>query len=127
MTLLPYEGQLGVWGGRLLSGLQMNAIRADVREAKESFIVEAELPGIKKDDVQIVCQENVLTISVKAEQSAENKEENYLRRERFSGEAARSFALRNIDEASISAKMEDGVLYITLPKAEPEEKHIEIV
>lgn len=126
MTLVPYEGQLGVWGGRLLGGLQMPAIRADVRETKDSFIVEAELPGVKKSDVQIVCQENVLTISVKAEKSTEKKEENYLRRERFSGETSRSFTIKNIDEAGISAKMEDGVLYITLPKAAPEEKHIVI-
>jgi HSP20 family protein len=50
----------------------------------------------------------------------------YLHRERFTGDASRSFALRNIDEASISAKMEDGVLTITLPKIQPEEKRIAI-
>jgi len=126
MTLVPYEGQLGLWSGRLLGGLQTPAIRADIRETKESFIVEAELPGVKKDDVQIVCHEGVLTISVKTEENAERKEEGYLRRERFTGEAARSFALRDINEENISAKMEDGVLTITLPKAVPEEKHIVI-
>ncbi len=126
MTLVPYEGQLGLWGGRLLNGLQAPVIRADIRETEESVIVEAELPGVKKDNVQIVCHEDVLTISVKTEENAERKEEGYLRRERFSGEAARSFALRNIDEEKISAKMEDGVLTITLPKALPEEKHIAI-
>jgi HSP20 family protein len=126
MTLLPCEGQLGIWGGRLPGGMQIAAIRADVRETKDSFIVEAELPGVKKNGVQIVCQENVLTISVKAEENAEKSEENYLRRERFCGEASRSFTLRNIDEANITAKMEDGLLYITLPKVLPEEKHIEI-
>jgi|AGTN01.2.fsa_nt_gi Molecular chaperone (small heat shock protein) len=126
MTLLPYEGQLGIWGGRLPGGAQLPAIRADVRETGESFIVEAELPGVKKNDVQIVCQEGVLTISVRAEESAEKKEESYLRRERFKGESMRSFSLRNIDEASITAKMEDGVLTLTLPKVLPEEKHIAI-
>ena len=125
MTLVPYEG-LGLWGGRLLSGLQITPIRADVRETKESFVVEAELPGVKKEDVNIVCQEGVLTISVKAEEAVERKEENYLRRERFSGEASRSFAVKSIDEASITAKMEDGILTITLPKLIPEEKHITI-
>jgi HSP20 family protein len=98
-------------------------MRADVRETKESFIVEAELPGVKKDKVQIVCQEGVLTISAKAD---EHGEEGYLRRERYTGEASRSFAIRNIDEAGITAKMEDGVLTITLPKLVPEEKHIVI-
>jgi HSP20 family protein len=126
MTLLPYEGQLGLFGGRLLTGCPMPAIRADVRETKESFIVEAELPGVKKDNVQIVCQEGVLTISVKAEESAEKQEEKYLRKERFAGESARSFSMRNIDEAKIAARMEDGVLSITLPKMLPEEKHIAI-
>jgi HSP20 family protein len=125
MTLVPYEG-LGLWGGRLLSGFQVPAIRADVRETKESFIVEAELPGVKKDNVQIVCQEGVLTISVKAEEQAEHQEEGYLRRERFTGEAERSFAIRNIDETNITAKMEEGVLTVTLPKLVPEEKHIAI-
>ena len=126
MTLVPYEGQLGLWGGRLFGGLQFPAIRADVRETKDSFIVEAELPGVKKDNVQIVCHEGVLTISVKTEDNAEHREEGYVRRERFAGEASRSFALRNISEENISAKMEDGVLTITLPKALPEEKHIAI-
>ena len=126
MTLVPYEGQLGLWGGRLLGGLQTPAIRADVRETKEDFIVEAELPGVKKDNVQIVCREGVLTISAKTEENAERKEEGYLRRERITGEATRSFALRNIKEENITAKIEDGVLTITLPKALPEEKHIEI-
>ena len=125
MTLVPYEG-LGLWGGRLLSGFQVTPIRADVRETEESFIVEAELPGVKKDNVQIVCQEGVLTITVKAEESAERKEDSYLRRERFSGEASRSFAIRNIDESGITAKMEDGILAVTLPKIVPEEKHITI-
>lgn len=125
MTLVPYEG-LGLWGGRLLSSFQVTPIRADVRETKESFIVEAELPGVKKDNVQIVCQEGVLTITVKAEESAERKEENFLRRERFSGEATRSFAVKSIDEANITAKMEDGILTVTLPKLVPEEKHITI-
>jgi HSP20 family protein len=126
MTLVPCEGQFGLWGGRLLSGLQIPAIRADVRETKDSFIVEAELPGVKKDNVQIVCHEGEMTISVKTEESAECKDEGYLRRERFTGEVSRSFALRNINEENISAKMEDGVLTITLPKATPEEKRIAI-
>jgi HSP20 family protein len=126
MTLVPYEGQLGLWGGRLLSGLQVPAIRADVRETGESFIVEAEMPGVKKDNVQIVCHEGVLTVSVKTEETAERKDDEYLRRERFTGEASRSFALRNINEENISAKMEDGILTITLPKAAPEEKRIAI-
>lgn len=125
MTLMPYEG-LGLWGGRLLTGFQAPAMRADVRETKESFIVEAELPGVKKDNVQIVCQEGMLTISVKAEENAERGQEGYLRRERLTGEVSRSFGIRNIDEARITAKMEDGVLTITLPKIVPEEKHIAI-
>ncbi len=125
MTMVPYEG-LGLWGGRLLGSLQTAPIRADVRETQENFIVEAEMPGVKKDNVQIVCQEGVLSISVKTEESAERSEENYLRRERFFGEASRSFAIKNIDEANITAKMEDGILTITLPKLVPEEKHIAI-
>jgi HSP20 family protein len=126
MTLVPYEGQLGLWGGRFLSELQVPAIRADVRETGESFIVEAEMPGVKKDNVQIVCHEGVLTVSVKTEETAERKDDEYLRRERFTGEASRSFALRNINEENISAKMEDGILTIMLPKAAPEEKRIAI-
>lgn len=125
MTMIPFEG-LSILGNRMLARCAISAIRADVRETKENFIVEAELPGVKKDNVAIVCQENVLTISVKAEENAGAGEETYLHRERFTGDASRSFALRNIDEASISAKMEDGVLTITLPKIQPEEKRIAI-
>ncbi len=74
MTMIPFEG-LSILGNRMLARCAISAIRADVRETKENFIVEAELPGVKKDNVAIVCQENVLTISVKAEENAGAGEE----------------------------------------------------
>jgi len=105
-----------------------SAMKADVKETENSYIVEAELPGVKKENVELICEEGVLTITAKA--AAENADEKarYLRRERNTAEIARRFEISGIDEENITAKLEDGVLYVTLPKKAPEknEKHITI-
>jgi len=125
MTLIPFEGHL--LGNRWMKNFEYaSALRADVREKEDAYVVEAELPGVKKEDVQIVSQEGMLTIAVQASEEKEQKDGEYVRRERYTGRTARSFSLKNIDEAGISAKLEDGVLYVTLPKARPDEKRIEI-
>ncbi|MDD5018318.1 MAG: Hsp20/alpha crystallin family protein [Eubacteriales bacterium] len=130
MTLVPYE-KLAFGGGLLRDffgerALFGSVMKADVKETKDAFIVEAEMPGVKKEDVTLICENGVLTISAKISDEKNEEKENYVRKERVTGEVKRSFALRKIDEENIAAKFEDGILYVTLPKKEPEEKHIDI-
>ena len=95
-----------------------NLLKADVKENKECYIVEADLPGMKKEDINLEYSQNYLTISAHRNNVKEDKKENYIRKERHYGEVSRSFYVGNVDKASIKAKFENGVLEVTLPKKE---------
>lgn len=93
------------------------APRVDVVENKESFIVRAELPGMKKDDVKLKLENNVLTLSGEKRDEEKHDADNFHLRETRYGKFERSFRLTdNIDRANISADYKDGVLTISLPK-----------
>lgn len=104
--------------------------RVDVTEDNDNLYVEADLPGINKNEVKVSVTGDVLTISGerKSEQRDENK--NYYRIERSSGSFSRSFTLpAEIDSEKISAEFKDGVLKVTMPKTEEAkvvEKKIEV-
>lgn len=99
-----------------------NAMRVDVKDEGDHYLLEADMPGIKKEDVSIEVNDGVLTISAQTKQSREEKKENYVFSERRSGSFSRSFTLNGIDEEKISATCEDGVLKLTLPKLGEEVK-----
>lgn len=91
----------------------------DIHETEETFIVEAELPGIDKKDVKVNVENGMLTLSGERRYEKELKQENRHRIERSYGRFVRSFSLPSqVDAAKVAARMEDGVLRITLPKAE---------
>ena len=83
--------------------------------------MEAELPGFRKEDIQLHLKDGILTVSAQRTASSEEKDQqgNYIRRERRFGSFARSFDVAGIDEESISAAYQDGILELTLPKAKP--------
>lgn len=91
----------------------------DVFETKDNIELRAELPGLKASDVDISHENDVLTLSGERTMSKETKEENYHRVERSYGCFSRSFALPSrVQKDKIKAKFTDGVLHVTLPKAE---------
>ena len=111
-----------------MNNLQGN-FKVDLKETDEDYLVEADLPGVKKEDITVKFQNNYLTISAKRDSSIENKKENFVRQERYYGEFNRSFYINNIDENNIDASFKDGVLKINLPKLDKEnsnEKRIDI-
>jgi HSP20 family protein len=94
--------------------------RTDISEDDKAVYLEAELPGVKKDDVKISIEENLLTIRAERKAQPEEKKKNYIRTERTSGSVSRSFTLaENINRDAIEAEFADGVLHLTLPKMEP--------
>jgi HSP20 family protein len=97
-------------------------IRADVKDLGNEYLVEADMPGIPKDKINLDVHDGVLTIS--ANEDVEQKEEksDYVYRERRWGHVSRSFSLDNVNENAIKAEYKDGVLSVHLPKAEAEKK-----
>jgi HSP20 family protein len=96
----------------------MPQIRMDVKEDEKSYAVHADIPGVSKEDIQVSIDGNTVSISAEVKKATEQKEgEKVLRRERYFGRVSRSFALENeIDEAASSARYQDGVLELKLPK-----------
>jgi len=89
----------------------------DIKEEDDKLVVTTDLPGINKEDVQINLKEDMLEISAKTGKEKETEEEGYLRRERAYTQFYRSVRLpASVKEEGSTAKMENGVLTITLPK-----------
>jgi len=119
-----FDSMLGRWLGGNTGGdggQRLAPYAVDVREDADHFYVEAELPGFKKDDVDITLENQQLTIS--AERKDEKKEQgakgDLLLHERRYNRFVRSFTLPpTVDEQTVNAKLQDGVLLITLNKRE---------
>lgn len=105
-----------------------NGFKVDIKEEGNNYVLEADLPGIKKESINIAYENNYLTISTSRRDEIEEKKDNFIRQERHYGEFKRSFYVDNIDDSKITANFNDGVLRITMPKLEntPKSKNIEI-
>jgi HSP20 family protein len=92
-------------------------IRLDVTEADKEYKVKAEIPGVKKEDINVQIDGNAVTISAEVRKDKEEKGEQFVRQERYFGAVSRSFTLGSaVDEKAATAKYADGVLELTLPK-----------
>ena len=100
----------------------------DITETDDAYQVTVELPGMKKDDINISLENNQLTVSGERKFKDEKKDKKYHRVESRFGKFSRTFTLpQNVDEESINAKYEDGLLKIDIQKAEDKvSKKIEI-
>ncbi|WP_416198965.1 MAG: HSP20 family protein [Sporanaerobacter sp.] len=96
-----------------------SGIRVDISENDKEYILEAELPGVSKEDIKLELKDDVLTISAEKKEEVEEKKENYIRRERRFGSMSRSFYVDDVDADNVKAKFEDGILIVKLPKVEP--------
>ena len=98
----------------------------DIFQDKENVTVKVELPGMKKEDISITMHEGMLTISGERKIEGETKEGETCRRERFYGKFQRTMALpTSVNTTNVKAAYNDGVLTVTLPKAE-EAKQIQV-
>jgi len=100
----------------------------DIYETEKEVVVKAELPGLKKEDVNVSIENNLLTIYGERKFEEETKKDNYHRVERIYGEFMRSFTLPMfVDIGKIGAEFKDGILMLTLPKREEAKpKQIEV-
>ncbi len=103
----------------LRSGLEMEPqIRMDVKEMDNQYLVNAEIPGVKKDDIHVTIDGSRVSITAEVKQEKETREgERMVRSERCYGLASRSFSLgTEIEQTQVKAKYDCGVLELTLPK-----------
>ena len=107
---------------------EKNLMKTDIRELKDKYIVDVDLPGFNKKDISLSLDNGYLNIKAKTEKNDEHKDEGkYLHKERFYGECSRSFYVgEEIEEKGIKAEFKDGILKVELPKKEisKEEKTI---
>lgn len=103
----------------LRRNLATDPFKVDVRETESEYLIEAELPGIKKEDIDLSLNDGRLTISVDREEQSESKDDDtFIHRERRSSSMQRSLYLADTDPEGISAKLEEGLLKITVAKVE---------
>ena len=97
-----------------------NLMKTDVRELDNGYELDMDLPGFKKDEVQVEVKDGYLTVSAaKGLDKDEKKAGKYIRQERYTGQCSRSFYVgEGVEPKDVSAKFEDGILKIALPKAE---------
>ncbi len=91
-------------------------LRTDISDKGDAFVLEADLPGFKKDDIKIDLENDRLTIKAERHSEHEDNRNGYVRRERHFGSFERSFDVSGIDTSGIRANYTDGVLTLTLPK-----------
>ena len=99
-----------------------NMMKTDVKETDSGYEVDVDLPGFKKDEIQLELNDGYLTISAEKglDKDEENEKKHYLRRERYAGGMSRSFYVgEGITEKDIHAKYEDGILKLSVPKKAP--------
>lgn len=102
-----------------------NVMKTDVRETENTYELDIDLPGFKKEDVSLKLDDGYLTIgAVKSleKESGNGKDGKYIRRERYEGQCSRSFFVgKGVQARDVSAKFEDGILKVSVPKtAQPE-------
>jgi HSP20 family protein len=104
-----------------LSGrnLSKDTFKIDISEADDGYHIEAELPGVKKEEISLGIEDENLLISVNRAEETNDEGKNFIHRERRTSSMSRRIRLAGADPDSITAKLEDGVLNITIPKSEP--------
>ena len=100
-----------------------NLMKTDVRETESSYELDVDLPGFKKDEIRVDLQDGYLTIQAAKglDKDQQDKEGRYIRQERYAGACSRSFYVGDMEPDQVSAKYEDGILKLSLPKQDKKE------
>lgn len=113
-------GMYPMWNGRnpLYGKHAKNLMKTDVRETEDTYEVDVDLPGFKKDELSVELEDGYLTISAAKglDKDEQDKKGKYIRQERYAGACSRSFYVGDVKPEEVSAKYEDGILKLTMPK-----------
>lgn len=132
-SLFDFDDLFDLWGPMRGAEAAKGAFtpRVDIKDKKDCYEITAELPGVKKEDLQVTLRNGMLTIEAETRQEdKEEKDGKLIRQERRYGRFLRSFDVgADLKEADINASFKDGVLTVTAPKVEPkapEARRIEV-
>ena len=113
-------GMLPMWNGRnpLYGKHAKNLMKTDVRETEDTYEVDVDLPGFKKDEISVDLEDGYLTIRAAKglDKDEKDKKGKYIRQERYAGACSRSFYVGDVKAEDVSAKYEDGILKLSMPK-----------
>ena len=113
-------GMFPMWNGRnpLYGKHAKNLMKTDVRETENTYEMDIDLPGFKKDEISVELKDGYLTIRAAKglDKDEEDKKGKYIRQERYAGACSRSFYVGDLESKDISAKYEDGILKLSMPK-----------
>jgi len=137
MMLVPRRNSFDVFDDffddNFMGRREKSLMKTDIREKKDKYIIDIDLPGFSKDNIEISLDDGYLSIKGSIEkENNNNHDEKYVHRERFYGECSRSFYVgNNVKEEDIEAEFKDGILKIEIPKKDekkslPEHKTITI-
>lgn len=120
--MVPYEGNGSLFdsffGEPFFSTVMSGSMKTDIQETEKGYKVAVDIPGAEKKDISInYADGGTLTVSVSRSEENKVEKDGYLRHERRAGQSSRAFYLPGVDRKEISAKYEDGVLSILLPKS----------
>ncbi len=103
---------------------EKNLMKTDIREMKDKYVIDIDLPGFSKENINLSLNKGYLEISAKVdEENNSNDDEKYVRRERFYGKCSRSFYVgEDITEEDINAEFKNGILKIEVPKFDDTKK-----
>ncbi|WP_294553246.1 Hsp20/alpha crystallin family protein [uncultured Pseudoflavonifractor sp.] len=114
-----------MWSGRnpLYGKHAKNLMKTDVRETENTYEVDIDLPGFKKDEISVDLKDGYLSISAAKglDKDEKDKKGRYIRQERYAGACSRSFYVGDVKPEDVSAKYEDGILKISVPKESKKE------
>ena len=120
-------------GDDFFSGRESSIMKTDIKEKKDKYIIEMDLPGYEKENINLSLKDGYLEVTAKVIKEEHNEEkERYVHKERFYGTCARSFYVgEDVTEKDIHAEFKNGILRVDVPKIEakkelPEAKRIEI-
>ena len=112
------------WGKKnpLYGKHALNMMKTDIREKDDSYELDVDLPGFKKDEIKVQLKDGYLTLSAAKglDKDEQDQKGNYIRRERYAGTMSRSFYVgEDVTQEDIHAKYEDGILRLSVPKKVP--------
>ena len=136
MMLVPRRSNFDLFddffGDDFFNKKESSLMKSDIKETKDKYIIEMDLPGYEKENINISLKDGYLSISAKVnKEKDESNEEKFVRKERFYGECSRSFYVGdNVEQEDVDAEFKNGILRIDIPKkderVEKETKYIEI-